>query len=179
MALKGIKTPDRITTLPPSSATRTVSLVDPIYGAPPSIPYNPETLAKLVACGHRQFGIAITASWFGTNAMALQKFFRAHPDAREAWLIAIQQGKGILLSAQWDVARNGDSKMLEWLGKQHLGQRDKIETTAIEAKSTGARSKLMDAIDAEAERLTSERARSSAPQGGQSGSVPKGSRSIQ
>jgi hypothetical protein len=179
MPLKGLKANAHITTMPPSSGMRTVALVDPVYGKLPNIPYTPETLHKLIACGHRQFGVAITASWFGTSAQVLQKFFREHPDAKEAWMIAQNQGKGVLLSAQWDAAKAGDSKMLEWLGKQHLGQRDKIETTGPEARPTGARSKLMDAIDAEAERIALERAGTSAPQSGQSGDLSKGRRVIQ
>ena len=36
-------------------------------------------------------------------------------------------GKVSLRAKQWEVAMEGDGKMLNWLGKQYLGQRDKQE----------------------------------------------------
>lgn len=181
MALKGMQIRRPLTAPGPSSATRgSVSMIEPRYGGPERIKYDAETLARLIACGHRQFGLSVTAAWFGTTAVVLSGFFREHPDAKEAWQTAQHQGKGMLLGAQWDAARAGDARMLEWLGKQHLGQRDKIETIGdTTVRPTGAKSKLLDAIDAEFEHITVERSKTSAPQGGQSGQVPKGARRLQ
>lgn len=36
------------------------------------------------------------------------------------------EGKASLRRMQWEAAENGNSTMLVWLGKQYLGQRDKI-----------------------------------------------------
>lgn len=43
-----------------------------------------------------------------------------------------------LLTKQYEVAMNGNTTMLIWLGKQHLGQRDKFETeiTQVELPSS-------------------------------------------
>lgn len=47
----------------------------------------------------------------------------------KAYSQAIQAGRGqgnvSLRRKQWDVAMQGSARMLEWLGKQRLGQRDK------------------------------------------------------
>jgi hypothetical protein len=44
----------------------------------------------------------------------------------------IEKGKGVgkksLRRAQWDKALNGDTKMLVWLGKQYLSQKDQPDT---------------------------------------------------
>jgi hypothetical protein len=37
-----------------------------------------------------------------------------------------------LLQKQFDVAMSGNTALLIWLGKQHLGQSDKMETKSIE-----------------------------------------------
>ncbi len=39
-------------------------------------------------------------------------------------------GKQLLRQKQFDVAMSGDKTMLVWLGKQYLGQADKMEQTA-------------------------------------------------
>ncbi len=41
-----------------------------------------------------------------------------------------------LLKKQYDVAMNGNVSMLIWLGKQHLGQKDKIEQSNVESVDT-------------------------------------------
>tara|TARA_A100001201_G_scaffold41729_1_gene42726 strand:- start:167 stop:499 length:333 start_codon:yes stop_codon:yes gene_type:complete len=40
-----------------------------------------------------------------------------------------EEGKISLRRLQWTKAQNGNTTMLIWLGKQWLGQKDKIETT--------------------------------------------------
>ena len=39
------------------------------------------------------------------------------------------KGKSSLRHKQWQVAMSGDKTLLVWLGKQHLGQTDKNEST--------------------------------------------------
>lgn len=43
----------------------------------------------------------------------------------------MQEGKMSLRRMQWASAKKGNVTMLLWLGKQYLGQRDKIESTDI------------------------------------------------
>lgn len=40
----------------------------------------------------------------------------------------IEEGKMSLRRLQWKKANEGNTTMLVWLGKQYLGQKDKIET---------------------------------------------------
>ena len=39
----------------------------------------------------------------------------------------ISKGKISLKRKQWDVAMDGDGQMLRWLGKQNLGQKERVE----------------------------------------------------
>ena len=39
------------------------------------------------------------------------------------------QGKTSLRRMQWEKAQSGNTTMLIWLGKQMLGQKDKLETS--------------------------------------------------
>jgi len=42
-----------------------------------------------------------------------------------------------LLQKQYDVAMSGNVTMLIWLGKQHLGQSDKVETKSVKGFAEG------------------------------------------
>ncbi len=44
------------------------------------------------------------------------------------------QGKSSLRNLQWNGAKKGSAAMLIWLGKQYLGQTDKVETKDVDAK---------------------------------------------
>ena len=43
-----------------------------------------------------------------------------------------QRGKMSLRRMQWDKAQTGNTTMLIWLGKQMLGQKDRLETSIME-----------------------------------------------
>ena len=49
-------------------------------------------------------------------------------DFAEAYTRGKEQGKTSLRRAQWKVALEGNPRMLEWLGKQYLGQIDRRTT---------------------------------------------------
>lgn len=54
------------------------------------------------------------------------------------------QGKQSLRREQWKLAQKGNASMLIWLGKQWLGQTDKIET---EVSSDGMLDKILDYME--------------------------------
>ena len=61
---------------------------------------------------------------------------------------AMEQGKTSLRREQWRMALNGDRVMLIWLGKQYLGQSEKIETKNENSdKISFAPETVKDAID--------------------------------
>ncbi len=43
----------------------------------------------------------------------------------------IEKGKSSLRRLQWKAAENGNNAMLIWLGKQYLGQREKVDNSMI------------------------------------------------
>jgi len=47
-----------------------------------------------------------------------------------------EEGKTSLKRKQYEVAMNGNVGMLIWLGKQHLGQADKLDTTNTNVNAT-------------------------------------------
>ena len=53
------------------------------------------------------------------------------PEFLKAYTRGREQGKRSLRRLQWKAAEQGNVRMLEWLGKQHLGQKDK-HTTELE-----------------------------------------------
>ncbi len=56
-------------------------------------------------------------------------------------------GRISLRKKQFEVAKAGNVTMLIWLGKQHLGQADRIEqTTETHDKAEGMHNEIMDAI---------------------------------
>jgi predicted DNA-binding ArsR family transcriptional regulator len=60
----------------------------------------------------------------------------------------MEEGKQSLRRLQWKAAMKGNTTMLVWLGKQYLGQKDKIET---EDKTDNA--KLQESLDRFIEKL--------------------------
>jgi hypothetical protein len=49
------------------------------------------------------------------------EFIRVYHDGKA-------EGRNLIITKQFEVAKNGNIRMLEWLGKQYCGQRDKIDT---------------------------------------------------
>lgn len=68
------------------------------------------------------------ASVLGISADTIARRKQSDPE----FLLAIEsgrmQGKASLKRTQFKVAQNGSVPMLIWLGKQYLGQREKLET---------------------------------------------------
>lgn len=59
------------------------------------------------------------------NGMDFSSFKRHHHD----------RGDDILRVKQFDLAQKGSERMLVWLGKQRLGQRDKVEHTGANGET--------------------------------------------
>lgn len=59
------------------------------------------------------------------NGQLFSEFSRSHHD----------RGDDILKVKQFDMAQNGNERLLIWLGKQRLGQRDKMEHTGADGES--------------------------------------------
>lgn len=57
----------------------------------------------------------------------LSRFLAKHKRAREAYEAGVRVNTTSLRRRQFEVAMDGNVTMLIWLGKQHLGQRDKFE----------------------------------------------------
>ena len=51
---------------------------------------------------------------------------------RRVYFEAKEDGKAAILAMQYKVALNGNADMLKWLGKQHMRQADKVDSTIDE-----------------------------------------------
>ena len=89
------------------------------------------TIAGLaeIACTDREIAavIGISAEW-------LCKRKKADPKLREAIEAGHEKGKVSLRRVQWQKALEGHPTMLIWLGKQRLGQCDRVEHTEVADK---------------------------------------------
>lgn len=67
------------------------------------------------------------ASILGVSRRTLQR----DEKFMEIYNRGIDEGKSSLRRQQWKAAQKGNTSMLIWLGKQYLGQRDKLENEDI------------------------------------------------
>lgn len=67
------------------------------------------------------------AAFFGAAESTVEHRFRSEPDLKAAWEKGRATGKLSLRRKQTELANAGNVTMLIWLGKQLLGQKDKIE----------------------------------------------------
>jgi len=85
-----------------------------------------ETLKSLKGLGQIQCTTKEGAAFFSVSEPTFLKFLTDNPPAREAF----EEGKGkgciSLRRHQWRMAEN-NATMAIWLGKNHLGQSDKLE----------------------------------------------------
>ncbi len=86
----------------------------------PKIEINEDQLEKLssILCTMEEM-----ASFFGCSVDTLERNFA------DTIKKGKDKGKMSLRRLQWEKAQTGNTTMLIWLGKQILGQRDKIETS--------------------------------------------------
>ena len=67
------------------------------------------------------------AAFFGVSESTVDHRFHTEPELREAWEKGRATGKLSLRRKQTELAQAGNVTMLIWLGKQLLGQKDKVE----------------------------------------------------
>lgn len=106
-------------------------------------PIGAAELEKLAAmhCTQQEVG-----SWFGCTQQAVSKRLARDAPLAEAWQRGWDKGSISLRRAQFEAAQAGDRTMMIWLGKQWLGQADKIETRHL----------TLDAIEEELQRILAE-----------------------
>jgi predicted nucleic-acid-binding Zn-ribbon protein len=70
------------------------------------------------------------ASFFDISYDTLERRVKecGYQNFAEYYAKNVGKGKVALRRKQWDLAMDGEVKLLVWLGKQNLGQKDKIET---------------------------------------------------
>lgn len=92
----------------------------------PKIQINWEEFDKL--CGLHATQVEI-ASWFGCSVDTIDRAVKAEKQMHFAEYYAqkASTGKISLRRQQWQLAMKGDKTMLIWLGKQYLGQSEKVE----------------------------------------------------
>lgn len=69
---------------------------------------------------------AEAASVMGVCEKTFIVFLQAHKKAREAWELGQEAGRASLRRLQWRAAERSTTMQI-WLGKQYLGQTDKME----------------------------------------------------
>jgi hypothetical protein len=94
-------------------------------GRPPALQPDEETMRTLKACGQIHCTTKETAAVLGVSEPTLIAFFKRHEKARETFENGKANGRASLRRMQFRSAENGNTSMLIWLGKQHLGQSEK------------------------------------------------------
>lgn len=113
-------------------------------GRPPKLKPGEEINTILAELGTQFATEAETASILGVDINTLKSFWSKHPEARESFLKGQQDIKVSLRRKQVELAMAGDKTMLIWLGKNYLGQTDKLE-----AAHTGAVPIIVNGVAAE------------------------------
>ena len=87
--------------------------------ARPRLKIDPEMVRQLamIQCSYAEMGAVLKCSHD-----TLERRFASV--IKQGW----EEGKSSLKRAQYKAAMNGNPTMLIWLGKQHLGQKDQIES---------------------------------------------------
>ena len=87
------------------------------------------TGATLEALLHSQCNDEEAAAYFGMSVDELTARIEGDERLARVYKYARTGGKAALRVAQHEKALSGDSSMLTWAGKQHLGQSDKVDVT--------------------------------------------------
>lgn len=96
-------------------------------GRPPKLVENDKTISQIMGlaiinCTQREAAAALFVS-----EPTFRKFLSECPRALEAWESGPDYGKASLRRLQFKSAQSGNTRMLTWLGKQWLDQRDKFD----------------------------------------------------
>lgn len=88
-----------------------------------SIPVDPDEVEKLAMIGATQYEMA---AWFGLSISVMESKLR-QPELRARYDIGVGKGRVSLRRMQLRMVEEGNATMGIWLGKQMLGQRDKVD----------------------------------------------------
>jgi hypothetical protein len=96
-------------------------------GHKPKLQPDAKTCAQIVELAKIQCTQGEAASELGVCESTFNKFLESHEQARRAWKRGRPEGRVALRRMQWESAERGSTQMQMWLGKQLLGQTDKVE----------------------------------------------------
>jgi hypothetical protein len=113
-------------------------------GRPPKLTPDAKTLGTIETCGRFYATVEEIAGALNVSKSTMSRFFDAHPEALEARERGEALGSISLRRAQMKAAvEKLNPTMLIWMGKQHLGQTDKVDQ-----RSKGEITIVIDADDA-------------------------------
>ena len=95
-------------------------------GKPGPDPYQVDP-AKMEALGRINCTHEEIAAVLGMSVRTFRERLEENPELRHLLEKARDEGKASLRRVQWKAALAGDKTMMIWLGKNHLGQKDKQE----------------------------------------------------
>ena len=121
-----------------------MSQQEPNLGGRPRIELTDEDFAKLIAMIRIQCTQEEICGVLGMSPDTLARRLdeRGEPGFAELYEKHSSEGKASLRRMQWKAADGGNITMLIWLGKQMLGQRDKVETTGRDGGPIESRVRL-------------------------------------
>ena len=96
-------------------------------GRPPALEPDARTLKTLRGLGKINATHVEAADVLGVSRETLERFLGKEKKAAQAFETGKSDGRISLRRAQFKAALAGNPTMLIWMGKQFLGQRDKIE----------------------------------------------------
>lgn len=95
-------------------------------GRPPKLTDSEATLALIRKLASAQMTKIMAAAVLQVHRETFAKFLDTHKKAADAWDEGLEAGKANLLLKQWAAADRSITMQI-WLGKQYLGQADKVE----------------------------------------------------
>lgn len=96
-------------------------------GRPSSLTLDAATLRKLMSAAAIMCTKAEAAAVMDVSESTLKRFLADHPEANEAWISGGASGRASIRRMQWRSASAGSARMQIWLGKQYLGQSDRVD----------------------------------------------------
>ena len=105
---------------------RTQKQLDNPGGRPPKLIPDENTIKEINGLGKLQCTNIEAAAFLEVSRETFEQFLGRNKNASEAFERGKEQGKASLRRAQFKAALAGNPTMLVWMGKQLLGQKDKM-----------------------------------------------------
>lgn len=96
-------------------------------GRPPKLVESDALIKQLIGLRVIDCTLREGAAALFVSENTLRDFLEANPRCAEAWNTGAELGKLSLRRMQWKSAKAGNHRMQVWLGKQRLGQADKVD----------------------------------------------------